>query len=283
MGRDDFETVQREHFERADARHFEWQTKAPGFAPREARLLKRALTPFEFPLLEVGCGEGANLFHLLALTAEAEQGGSGRLSATDLLAGTGTNVGSQGLVPPESADTPPLLVGLDAFPARLIHARQALPAARFAGGDATALPFVEGRFRTVLIRDVLHHLPEPAAAVAEACRVLAPGGHLVLLEPNSRNPLIRLQMALVPAERGAARLDAAFLRRLVRNLPLEIEEEATLAPLPIERALLHPQLGFPRLGRLRPTNTILDGIEWASARLLPKASWSTLLLRARRL
>lgn len=46
--------------------------------------------------------------------------------------------------------------------------------------DAVALPFAAGTFDLVLMIEVLQHLPEPARALAEASRVLAPGGVLVL-------------------------------------------------------------------------------------------------------
>jgi SAM-dependent methyltransferase len=47
-------------------------------------------------------------------------------------------------------------------------------------GDAAALPFASGAFGLVLMIEVLHHLPEPALALAEVRRVLAPDGVLVL-------------------------------------------------------------------------------------------------------
>lgn len=46
-------------------------------------------------------------------------------------------------------------------------------------GDATALPFEDGRFSTVLCFTMLHHIPDRALqdrALAEVGRVLAPGG-----------------------------------------------------------------------------------------------------------
>jgi SAM-dependent methyltransferase len=46
-------------------------------------------------------------------------------------------------------------------------------------GDATALPFPDGRFSAVVCFTMLHHVPTPAAqdaVFAEACRVLRPGG-----------------------------------------------------------------------------------------------------------
>src|SRR5207253_1429104 len=46
--------------------------------------------------------------------------------------------------------------------------------------DAAALPFRDGVFGLVLMIEVLNALPEPARALAEARRVLEPGGALVL-------------------------------------------------------------------------------------------------------
>jgi SAM-dependent methyltransferase len=45
--------------------------------------------------------------------------------------------------------------------------------------DATALPFSDGRFDVVLSFAMLHHAVDWERAVAEAVRVLRPGGHLV--------------------------------------------------------------------------------------------------------
>jgi ubiquinone/menaquinone biosynthesis C-methylase UbiE len=52
--------------------------------------------------------------------------------------------------------------------------------------DATALPFADERFDVVLSFAMLHHVGDWEQAVAEAVRVLRPGGHLVgydLLHP----------------------------------------------------------------------------------------------------
>jgi ubiquinone/menaquinone biosynthesis C-methylase UbiE len=45
-----------------------------------------------------------------------------------------------------------------------------------------SLPFADGRFDTVVCTYVLCSVPEPAAALAEIARVLAPGGRLLFLE-----------------------------------------------------------------------------------------------------
>lgn len=45
------------------------------------------------------------------------------------------------------------------------------------------LPFQDGEFDTVLLSDVLEHIPEPARLWGEMSRILAPGGRLLLNVP----------------------------------------------------------------------------------------------------
>lgn len=57
------------------------------------------------------------------------------------------------------------------------------PAARVIG-SALALPFHEGCFAGVVMTETLEHVPHPEAALAEAARVLTPGGWLYLTAPQ---------------------------------------------------------------------------------------------------
>ncbi|WP_244180483.1 methyltransferase domain-containing protein [Amycolatopsis pretoriensis] len=73
-------------------------------------------------------------------------------------------------------------VGADLDPRMLAAARtrgSAAPA-EFVEADVLRLPFADGEFRGYRADKVLHELADPAAAVAEARRVLAPGGRIVL-------------------------------------------------------------------------------------------------------
>ncbi|HEX8639654.1 MAG TPA: class I SAM-dependent methyltransferase [Allosphingosinicella sp.] len=45
------------------------------------------------------------------------------------------------------------------------------------------LPFADGSFDTILLSDVLEHLPDPRHCWSEAARLLAPGGKLILNVP----------------------------------------------------------------------------------------------------
>lgn len=67
-------------------------------------------------------------------------------------------------------------VGLDLAPAMVAEAQRRYPQAEFRDGDAEALPFEDASFDIVACTFGLLHLPEPDKAIAEAFRVLAPGG-----------------------------------------------------------------------------------------------------------
>lgn len=60
---------------------------------------------------------------------------------------------------------------VDISPARV----QRIRASGFSAdvGDATDLDFVAGAFTTVVVGEILEHLPNPGVALAEACRVAA--------------------------------------------------------------------------------------------------------------
>jgi ubiquinone/menaquinone biosynthesis C-methylase UbiE len=93
--------------------------------------------------------------------------------------------------------------------------------------DATALPFPDRAFDAVLSWVMLHHTVEWETALAEAIRVLRPGGHLVGYDLLSTAPLRLLH-----------KTDGIHLRMI--RLP-----ELRDAPrhLPVEMALLMPSVG----------------------------------------
>src|SRR5437868_1116707 len=77
-------------------------------------------------------------------------------------------------------------IGIDRSSDMLRLARVKLEAAGIQSslrqGDMYALPLVDGSADHVIIHQVLHYAHSPAAAIAEAARVLAPGGTLLVVD-----------------------------------------------------------------------------------------------------
>lgn len=79
------------------------------------------------------------------------------------------------------------VVGLDASHAMLSVARANLEAAGLASvelrqGDIYAPPLVRESFDLVVVHQVLHYLDDPARALSQAARLLAPGGRLLIVD-----------------------------------------------------------------------------------------------------
>lgn len=110
-----------------------------------ASMIRALGIPLSAQVLDVGCGTGANL-RLLAELGFAD------------------------------------VTGLDRSPDAIRWCREKqLPPVQC--GDLRALPFPENHFDLVLATDVLEHVEEPAAAVAELRRVLRTGGTLIVTVP----------------------------------------------------------------------------------------------------
>ena len=85
------------------------------------------------------------------------------------------------------------VVGLDFNTGMLGVARALLPSVEWQEGDATDMPFSEGRFDAVLCQQGLQFCSDRSAAVGEMYRVLAPGGRVVI---SAWLPLEQKQLGL---------------------------------------------------------------------------------------
>lgn len=78
-------------------------------------------------------------------------------------------------------------LGIDRSPemlrlARVKLAEAGLAATELRQGDMYSLPLASGSADTVIIHQVLHYAQQPAAAVAEAARLLGPKGRLIIVD-----------------------------------------------------------------------------------------------------
>jgi ubiquinone/menaquinone biosynthesis C-methylase UbiE len=126
---------------------------------------------------------------------------------------------------------------------------------RLRTGDAERLPYPDGSFDLVVGHAFLHHVPDPARAFAEAHRVLAPGGSLLVAgEPTRIGD--RLAKAAGRVTYGAARAVSSLVPSLRRPppAPAETERDRILRDLewhvdlhtfdPVELARMAREAGF---------------------------------------
>lgn len=112
------------------------------------RVIRTILAPLEERrILEIGCGRGALLNALAELGAK--------------------------------------VAGIDPDQAALAEARRAAPTAILRQAGAESLPFVDAAMHAAIFVNSLHHVPIPGmtGALAEAARIVEPGGDVIVVEP----------------------------------------------------------------------------------------------------
>ncbi len=126
----------------------------------------------------------------------------------------------------------------------------------YSAGDVHSLPYLDRRFRTVLVFDVMEHLQDPARALEEIVRVLEPGGLLHALIPCEGQPgslhwlLWKLNWGGDLKERHSGHVQR-FTRKTAQRMLLE-------AGLQVERVTysMHP------LGQFRDVLSYVGQEEW---------------------
>ena len=117
--------------------------------------------------------------------------------------------------------------------ARMKLERVGLAAAQVRHGDLYNVPLPDGAADAVVLHQVLHFLDDPAAAVAEAARILAPGGKLLVVD-FAPHELEFLREQSAHRRLGFARDQ---LDRMLEGAGLEVARFRELSPHPAEGKL----------------------------------------------
>jgi SAM-dependent methyltransferase len=190
------------------------------------------------------CARFLDLAHSLPEVQRWKQFGHERLqvepghSVLDIGCGTGTDaLALAAMVGPNGR-----VVGIDLSESLIALAMQraaglGLPVT-FQQADIHAMPFVDGAFARTRIDRVLHFLPDRSRALAEAARVTAPGGLMLVTEPDWGTLVIEggdpAVTALILSVQGGAGADACIGRRLPAllegaGLTVEAVQESALS------------------------------------------------------
>lgn len=176
--------------------------------------------------------------------------GAARGRVLELGVGSGRNL-------PFYSEAVRFLVGVDPSRELLAMARRAAEAAplrriALVEGSAERLPFEQGSFDAVVVTWSLCSIPNPAGALAEARRVLRPGGELLFVEHGlSPDPGVRRwQDALTP-----------LWSRIAGNCHLNRKVDALVSEAGLRLTKLH--LGYAR--GPRPMTYMYSGSAVAAA------------------
>jgi SAM-dependent methyltransferase len=125
--------------------------------------------------------------------------------------------------------------GVDASPAMIALAREAVPGLHFEVGSMAALDHADGTLGGVLARHSVIHTPPPdvPAVLAEFHRVLAPGGHLLIGFSATDDPAVPHQ-AFDHKVTTAYRWSPDHLSALLRAAGLTETARLITAPRPTD-------------------------------------------------
>lgn len=124
------------------------------------------------------------------------------------------------------------VVAVDASAAMLDAARarlEGLEGVRIREGELEDLPIEDDLLDAATLVLTLHHLPEPAAALAEAQRVLRPGGRLLVVDmlphshENYRTTMGHVWLGFSAEQIGSLLADAGFDAVRVTALPVDAQ------------------------------------------------------------
>ena len=150
-------------------------------------------------------------------------------------------------------------IGVDLDPAMLAAARRRFPGIDVRAADATELPLGDAQAHGYRADKVYHILPDPHAALAEARRVLVPGGRIALLgqdwdtlvidsdQPELTRRIVHARADTIPHPRIARAYRNLLLDGGFHDVDIEVHTlvftDPAMLPVPVGHATAARQAG----------------------------------------
>lgn len=145
--------------------------------------------------------------------------------------------------------------GIDLVPGMIAEAHRAHPGIEFREGDAEALPFPDQSFDAVICNFGMHHFGRADRAMAEALRVLSPGGrfaYTLWLPPRDHVVSLRQLVRAAIREHGQA-------TGLLPPAPRELDDPEEAARALVSAGFTHVgSMTLPILGRWTRPDRVLE-------------------------
>lgn len=238
-----FEDIQREFYTSAEEKRFFWQTQNPYVYTKECELLEfiRSKIKPQDRILEVGCGEGANIKNLISMGVNAT------------------------------------FTGVDFLPEKVTFcANLNLPDTEFETADARNLPFEDQSYDLVFARDLLHHVNEDRdTVIKELLRVTKPDGVVVVIEGNVQKFTNWVFATIYNHEKG---MKDSTQKKLLSLLETYQSTLIAAESTNFFRFVLHYNLGIPALASNKVVVALLRLQERLFKVLLPKKRWAYWLI-----
>lgn len=214
-----------EYFKNADKERLNWLTKNKFIVKAEKILLQEIKTEGIDSILEVGCGEGANIYNLCSDERK--------------------------------------FVGIDINYDKLGLAALFLKKTKFVCTDALNLPFQSNSFDLVFCRDVFHHVSDRNAMLEEMLRVCKRNGRIIIIEANGKNLFWNVFGSILSEEKGVKKNTILEFERLLLREYADNFSEITIKLLKTPmflRLLAHYKFGFKELGNNRYFLRLADAL-----------------------
>lgn len=205
--------LQPKKFLHAERTRFYWQTNHPYVSLKEKQLLEIVAGKEGDKILEVGCGEAANIVNLESM------GRKYRWYGMD--------------------------ISFDKIKFCVSH-----KIGDFLCADVINLPFRDNSFDVVFARDLLHHVDKRREnVIKEMIRVCRKKGKVILLEANGRNSIYKVFSMIDPSEAGMQNSTPDSIKILLESYSRWISFKVIMKePSVIFRLFFHYQYGIARMG-----------------------------------